>query len=652
MNARLETKHPRIRCQQCGDARVAAVCHHCGAALCAQHEREAGASLGQSFEFTRLNLDPERAAHCRKCTHSVPNPISLALVLSLVIGGVVVGVAGLAMGPVVVGLGGILLLAGGGVALMRSQQWQQIRAQRPEFSALPQLRSFEVQETLRARQQLQADGRSVMEVLDATGRANVLATLNEMDRERLALFLKKYRLDAAGSLPVCAGFVGFDPAVSQAAGGQAAGDFTTLLPLRSTVAQLPFLNGDPNKSAAEWRQEVLYGVGLRTPGLITPLRIVPSLVHDRAKRDIQFELSWLAHGGAPLPKIDQIELLEISYPASLGSTACRDGREADRDPKIDAKGDAWLTVRVVRPPVEAAEADTEDRQPGSRRFYFQFENPIEPGHSFRGRAVVILQGALSGLERASLFSPLGFRREQARAEIVTRIELEFELSTTPLLYSVLKLMPDGETTAAGGTAAPKVATQVFEGVNASPELVVALTAALGGSGFYVKSVTEENPKQHHRGGGQLRHRTWDLLGRRYHGVHPTDFHLVLQGEESPAQQRSRLTVSLNAQGSHADQDAGHRIEDDWKEVFEVLRSTVAEMPVSDEPAPMPKTDPAELARPPVAASGVPTAPKPPPSAPRDRLIKAYVEGTVPEALFRELLAGLDGASGGAANTNP
>ena len=182
MKARLETKHPRIRCQQCGDARVIAVCHHCGAALCAEHGRETAGRVGLSVEFTGLDLDPGRGAHCGRCAHTLTEPMSLAPVLGLVIGGVVVGGAGLSLGAAVVGLGGLLLLAGGVAALMRSQQWQHLKARRPEFPALPQLRSFEVRETLRARQELQADGRSTVAVLEATGRASVLATQSRSNR--------------------------------------------------------------------------------------------------------------------------------------------------------------------------------------------------------------------------------------------------------------------------------------------------------------------------------------------------------------------------------------------------------------------------------------------------------------------------------------
>jgi hypothetical protein len=53
----------------------------------------------------------------------------------------------------------------------------------------------------------------------------------------------------------------------------------------------------------------------------------------------------------------------------------------------------------------------------------------------------------------------------------------------------------------------------------------------------------------------------------------------------------------------------------------------------------------------VPAGGL-AAPTPPPSAARDRLVRAYVEGVVPEKLFRELLAGLEGASGSATSINP
>ena len=148
------------------------------------------------------------------------------------------------------------------------------------------------------------------------------------------------------------------------------------------------------------------------------------------------------------------------------------------------------------------------------------------------------EGRLSGLDKARLYSSLGKRRDDWRgAAIRTRIEADFKLSLRSIRYQDVLIVPERE-------AREENNAEQF-GVIPNDETVIGLTNALS-ENYYVKRVIEHPP----RSGGRADHvqRYWNIAGRRYDGVYPIEFHMVLTGEEihrggvRPVAGKTKITI--------------------------------------------------------------------------------------------------------------
>ncbi len=107
------------------------------------------------------------------------------------------------------------------------------------------------------------------------------------------------------------------------------------------------------------------------------------------------------------------------------------------------------------------------------------------------------------------------------------------------------------------------------------EMVIELTNALS-ENYYVKRVIEHPP----RSGGRADHvqRYWDIAGRRYDGVYPIEFHMVLTGEEihrggiRPIAGTTKITIVV--QGAHTNDEMKDRIKGEWAALDELTRETM------------------------------------------------------------------------------
>ena len=133
-----------------------------------------------------------------------------------------------------------------------------------------------------------------------------------------------------------------------------------------------------------------------------------------------------------------------------------------------------------------------------------------------------MRGALSGADKVRLYSSLGKRRDDWRgAAVRTRIEADFKLSLASIRYQDVRIVPEREARQDDNNAGQ------FR-VIPNDETVIELTNALS-ENYYIKRVIEHPPQS----GGSADHvqRYWDIAGRRYEGVYPIDFQMVLTGEE-------------------------------------------------------------------------------------------------------------------------
>jgi len=140
---------------------------------------------------------------------------------------------------------------------------------------------------------------------------------------------------------------------------------------------------------------------------------------------------------------------------------------------------------------------------------------------------------LQFLTETDLFGVLGFHR--ARQDDSDRLRTWEVAGTAHADRSILDYNAEMAQEVAGGRdskreeAGDKPETVTFEGVIPDHDTVIALTNAVSEQGFYVKRVIENPPRT--GGRANVVNRYWDIAGRRYLGVYPIDFHLILTGEE-------------------------------------------------------------------------------------------------------------------------
>ena len=107
------------------------------------------------------------------------------------------------------------------------------------------------------------------------------------------------------------------------------------------------------------------------------------------------------------------------------------------------------------------------------------------------------------------------------------------------------------------------------------DTVIGLTNALS-EDYYVKRVIEHPP----RSGGRADHvqRYWDIAGRRYDGVYPIEFHMVLTGEEihrggiRPVAGKTKITIVV--QGAYTNDEMKARIKEEWDALHDLTRETM------------------------------------------------------------------------------
>jgi hypothetical protein len=214
---------------------------------------------------------------------------------------------------------------------------------------------------------------------------------------------------------------------------------------------------------------------------------------------------------------------------------------------------------------------TEDeRKARQLKLMIRFEDQIEPEDQISGRLETAMKGALSGLDGVRLFSSLGKRRDDWRgATIRTRVEADFQLSLASIRYQDVLIVPQREAKEDDSD------TDKFC-VIPDDEMVIELTNALSEESYYVKRVIEHPP----RSGGRADHvqRYWDIAGRRYEGVYPIEFHMVVTGEEihrgdiRPVAGTAKVRIVV--QGAYTDDEMKERIDQECRDLRGLTRKTL------------------------------------------------------------------------------
>jgi hypothetical protein len=179
--------------------------------------------------------------------------------------------------------------------------------------------------------------------------------------------------------------------------------------------------------------------------------------------------------------------------------------------------------------------------------------------------------------------------------VKTHVVLDFELSLANTRYQEVRLVPDRKLPEDQERREPDDPFPVVP----NDETVIRLTNALSGQDqdqdqdqdqeYYIKRIIENPPRSGPR--ANLIRRYWDIAGRRYIGVYPIDFHIILTGEEinrGAIRAHSGTTrACITVQGSYANTYMRGLVEKEWDRLHRLTVETLRSLTYPAPPGPDP-----------------------------------------------------------------
>jgi hypothetical protein len=515
-----------------------------------------------SAEFTDLGLKPicdEIPAHCEFCHHIVHarNPTLMIGGLAVIFVALLLSLDTLVRFMIgLIGLGMIWL----GIRINNMYREEAIKF-RPHLPLLPQFSTIAIHESIRARIALDPKGEYSISIHAAHGALDVAANFGKAEHDQLEQYQKKYELPENKNTQFSAGFVALRSRSGIDFFNVPSGNSDTILALTGIDIK--------RYETEEWRKTRKYDLTKTVSSNSFPIRVVPSLIQATARRALDIEIQW---NGPNIDTnkitIDKIDRFDLVVPARWGQINNAGGGMVEHGTLVD--GEPVHTIKWSNLLITETE-----RRKCQRIFSISFEDPVEQSDFIQGRLEVIFKGALSGIARINLFNPLGWRLEESAANISTKLIIDFELSLAGLRYQDFRVVPDLNVK----EDKDKLEPLIFHGLIPDHNTVITLTNAISENDYYIKRIIENPP----RTGEQANrvNRYWDIAGRKYDGVYPIDFHLVLSGETITAEEfRTHLgitKVSLTVRGTYANEIIKNKIEDSWERLRYIICSTLQQL---------------------------------------------------------------------------
>jgi hypothetical protein len=576
----VEQRAPMVRCYKCGSSQVSALCHHCRRPGCAKHVLPSPRWAERLFgsEGGGPGLEKVRARHCGDCSHVRAGTAgTTSRLLAIGVAGTGLAVTGLIAIWLSLIAGLILLLAGGISATWACSQIRhgavQVRRGLP-VPLHPKVADVQLTEQIRGEITLGAhsdDYRTVLKPVE--GKVSMTLTFGRPDRDRVWRRRKHLRARDAG-VPYSAGLVMLQGPSGIKVGEQVGGP---VLALDGNTGDYPVFRTEDAPSSSQWSFARQYELRTEPDIRSGPVWITPSIVPESERHALELDIQWVGFGpdeDKPLC-LDVIELLRLEFPVDWGVI------HSWRIPQgvspltravsgLAPEGRQSLELKRLRPAGQGKE--DQERRATRLTLSIRFAGQVDPEDEISGRLRATMQGTLSGVTGVGLFNPLGERRRHGgTASITTRLDANFRLSLASIRYQAVRVVPDR---AAEDSDRDSYADEFP--VVPGDETVIALTNAISEEGYYVKHVIENPPRSGKR--ADLVQRYWDIAGRRYEGVYPIDFHIILTGEEVHSgdirPERGTTKVRIVVKGAYTDDEMDTRIGDEWKRLRELTKETL------------------------------------------------------------------------------
>jgi hypothetical protein len=535
----IEPRASVARCYECGSSPVYALCHHCWQPGCKKHVRPSPRWARKIFarEGSGPGLAKAPAYHCEGCAHW-----KLAGVLSAV------------------------------TAVLRVRRRVARERTTLPVPLLPKAVDVELTEELRGQITLGGEGDEYQTVLEPVkGALSLCFTFGGPDRERVRRRLKRART-ADATVPWCAGRILLPGPFGIHAGDEVAGP---ILPLDGDSGDHAVFRPLDPPSSSPWKYH--RGYELRTePDIASgPIWITPSIVPDSGRHGLELDVQWVEFGpdeDKPL-SLRMIELLRLEFPVSWGEIhtwGFHDDVSAQPRATVGLLGEGRRFIELKR--LTPADREKNEARATHVTLSIHFSEEVDPGDEISGRVTAEMRGTLSGVAGVALFNSLGGRRTLGKpASVKTRVDLGFRLSLANIRYQALRVEPDR---AAEDSNRDSYADSFR--VIPDDEAVIALTNAMSEEGYYVKHVIE-NPPRSGRRANELQ-RYWDIKGRRYIGVYPVEFHIILTGEEvhggGVRPDRGSTQVRIVVKGAYTDHEMEREVEEEYKRLRDLTSDTL------------------------------------------------------------------------------
>lgn len=587
------------RCHECGEPSVKAVCAGCHRLICAEHVVSAH-RVGDALRVVKRAIGIGRPADeghrpqlCGICADGVRIDLRVLMV------GAGVTMAGLVM-LIWLPLVGAVAIIGGLAAVVlliaRSEvSFHAIHRRLGErLSVDASVRAVSLIDTLRASAVLDKGRPYTVTGVAAGGELLVEAEWGDAARGRVRKFLKRRPDARPAATDVWSGSVVLrGPSAWQPKSAEACSvSGRSVVLLHDRLDGHGFLWSPDGTGKRGWQAKVDYEVKPEHgKSWAAPIWVTPTIAPGSDRRALDLEIQWKKFGpgkdGLPMSGIERLVLeVPVSWgnvlratPEALQSIVSLDDRDVCR---IE-----WRDVTV----------DPETPR-GRFRVSLAFDDRIQAEDSIKGEIVARFRGNLCGVKGLALYGPDGTkRRERPVRRMFTRVELGFGLSLATVRYEAVLTLPEAEHTPRAVAAADRNGEMgaappdgevrtVFDRVVPDGRTVARVTAELSEGDYYVKRVVED-PAAPGRS-PSIVSRYWDISGRKYAGLYPIDFHIVLSGQEhrvDGAVLSGRTEVERSVRGAYTSDTADHEVRDEWlalgKRVEAALRSCEGPTPTMD-----------------------------------------------------------------------
>jgi hypothetical protein len=545
------------RCYECFESNIKSVCHHCGKAICNEHEDTGLSSALDIYgtEFTKMGLEDIdgfciKSNHCSDCFHLNRFFLYVTILLISFLG--FIGYAQInnwdffdyvCRITLCVPLFFIIkMISDKNKKLKFYFRWNE----KPPFPIVSSINPIKVKEKIvgKIKPKIGSDSEGSahysIEINELSGSIEVGYTLNPFDKESFVLY-KKNKLKWNHFFH--AGFLVFSKGADLELTLRSDCQKMQMNTIRflGEVKDYPYLFKDKIGENNAMVFECPYTFSRRGGDkIVIPLHVFISLVPDKNEEEIAitFQIDPFDRHVSSLKQAN-IKSLIIDIPQS-----CHFVRAEPSCSSIEMnQGDAYFKRRLEWKDILMKVDEKETTKIVKKIVYISFDHKVPDEVKFEGKIEIELDKAFSDLGRPTeknstaimFFNPLGNRREDISVKEKTLLDFDLELH-----FSTSGLQEPWS---------DEIGVIEKKGIAPDFKVIHYLTAAINDGGFYIQRVIE-NPSYTSKESADIMNYSWDVAGRKYYELYPVDFHLAIVGKGHPSKSYlSTICIDIIVRGT-------------------------------------------------------------------------------------------------------